>query len=151
MLLSSVMNLLNAFYLREWNKWVWLATVVLIKNAFGGMLGFVMVVYSFIADNSSDKQRTIRLAILSFTWHMTQPAGGPIGAWLLESGGYVCVFSASLLIMGFSFLYMILRLWNFQEKLIGKENMSLLNMFHPRHIKESLQATLKPRSGHKRV
>ena len=57
MLLSSVMNLLNAFYLREWNKWVWLATVVLIKNAFGGMLGFVMVVYSFIADNSSDKYR----------------------------------------------------------------------------------------------
>ena len=82
---------------------------------------------------------------------MTQPAGGPIGAWLLESGGYVCVFSASLLIMVFSFLYMLLRLWNFQEKLTGKENMSLLNMFHPRHIKESLQATLKPRSGHKRV
>jgi hypothetical protein len=47
--------LMNAIYLKEWDKWVWLASVVLSKNFFGGGLGFVMVVYSFIADNSTDK------------------------------------------------------------------------------------------------
>ena len=55
MLFSAGMNLLNAVYLREWNKWVWLATVIFVRNAFGGVLGYVMIVYSFIADNSSDK------------------------------------------------------------------------------------------------
>eukprot|EP00090_Calanus_glacialis_P013647 TRINITY_DN22303_c0_g1_i1.p1 TRINITY_DN22303_c0_g1~~TRINITY_DN22303_c0_g1_i1.p1 ORF type:complete len:512 (+),score=57.94 TRINITY_DN22303_c0_g1_i1:1-1536(+) len=150
-LVSSVMNLMNVIYLKEWDKWVWLASVILSKNVFGGGLGFVMVVYSFIADNSTDKQRTIRLAILSFTWHVTQPAGGPIGAWLLDSGGYVCVFSASLVVMGLSFLYMLLRLWNFQEKKKEKENLSVLNIIHPRHIKDSLSATFKPRPGHKRT
>ena len=54
-LFSSVMNLMNVIYLKEWDKWVWLASVILSKNVFGGGLGFVMVVYSFIADNSTDK------------------------------------------------------------------------------------------------
>ena len=99
MMFSSVMNLMNAVFLKKWNKWIWLVSVILSKNAFAGQLGFIMVVYSFIADNSNDRQRTFRLAILSFTWHVTAPAGGPVGAWLLDAGGYVCVFSASLLIM----------------------------------------------------
>ena len=55
MLFSSVMNLINAVYLKEWDKWVWLLSVVLSKNLTGGSLAFVMVVYSFIADNSNDR------------------------------------------------------------------------------------------------
>ena len=97
------------------------------------------------------RQRTFRLALLSSTWHMTGPAGGPIGAWLLASGGYVCVFSVSLLIMGLAYAYMFLRLWNFQEKLKEKESLSFLSMIHPRHIKESLSASFKPRPGHRRT
>ena len=151
MMFSSVMNLMNAVFLKKWNKWIWLVSVILSKNAFAGQLGFIMVVYSFIADNSNDRQRTFRLAILSFTWHVTAPAGGPVGAWLLDAGGYVCVFSASLLIMSLSFLYMILRLWNFQEKRKEKEILSFLSMIHPRHIKDSLSATLKPRPSHRRT
>ena len=54
-LLSAVMNMLNAIYLKEWDKWVWLGSVVLSKNVFGGTLAYVMVVYSFIADNSNDR------------------------------------------------------------------------------------------------
>ena len=125
MLLSSMMNLMNAIFLKEWDKWIWLISVVLSKNVFAGQLGFYLVVYSFISDNSRDRERTLRLAILSFTWHITQPAGGPVGAWLLVSGGYVCVFSASLLIMSLAFSYMMLRLWSFQEKCTQKENLSL--------------------------
>jgi hypothetical protein len=53
--------------------------------------------------------------------------------------------------MGLSFLYMLLRLWNFQEKRKEKESLSVLNIIHPRHIKESLSATFKPRPGHKRT
>ena len=82
---------------------------------------------------------------------MTQPAGGPIGAWLLESGGYICVFAASLFVMLLAYMYMILRLWNFQEELEEKESLSFLNMIHPRHVKESLQVIFKPRPNHKRT
>ena len=55
MLLSSFMNLMNAVYLQGWNKWVWLFSVILSQNLFGGSLAYVMVVYSFIADNSNER------------------------------------------------------------------------------------------------
>ena len=55
MLFSSVMNLMNAIYLKDWDKWVWLTSVILSKNIFGGKLGYNMVVYSFIEDISTDK------------------------------------------------------------------------------------------------
>ena len=45
-------------------RWVWLVTVVLSQNFTGGTLAIIMVVYSFIADNSTDEQRTIRLSVL---------------------------------------------------------------------------------------
>ena len=107
--------------------------------------------YRYLIPFTIRRQRTIRLAILSFSWHITPPVAGPIAAWLLESGGYVCVFSTSLVIMGLAFLYMLLRLWNFQEKQKETENLSVLNIIHPRHVKESLSATFKPRPGHKRT
>ena len=55
MLLSSIMNVMNAVYLVEWDRWVWLISVILSKNLFGGSLAYVMVVYSFMADNSNDR------------------------------------------------------------------------------------------------
>ena len=40
--------------------------VTVVQNFSGGTLCFIMVVYSFIADNSADRDRTLRLAILRF-------------------------------------------------------------------------------------
>lgn len=34
------------------------------------------VTYSFIADNSTESQRTFRLSVLSFAWHVASPAAG---------------------------------------------------------------------------
>ena len=36
------------------------------------------VTYSFIADNSTESQRTLRLSVLSFAWHVASPAAGCI-------------------------------------------------------------------------
>ena len=38
------------------------------------------VTYSFIADNSTESQRTFRLSVLSFAWHVASPAAGYGGA-----------------------------------------------------------------------
>ena len=54
-LVGSVFNLLSAIYLDKWNKWVWLGTVMPIQNISGGMLTFIMMIYSFIADNSTPR------------------------------------------------------------------------------------------------
>ena len=43
--LGAGANLLNAIYLDEWNRWVWLATVMPVQNISGGVLTFVMMAY----------------------------------------------------------------------------------------------------------
>ena len=43
--LGAAANLVNAFYLDHWGRWVWLATVMPVQNISGGMLTFIMMTY----------------------------------------------------------------------------------------------------------
>ena len=52
---GALMNLLNAIYLEQWDRWVWLATVMPVQNISGGYLTFIMMTNSFIADNSNQR------------------------------------------------------------------------------------------------
>ena len=63
--LSALANLLNALYLEEWGKWVWLATVMPPLNLSGGISCYIIMLYSFIADNTSPRDRTFRQHFLS--------------------------------------------------------------------------------------
>ena len=75
-LAGAAFNLLNAVYLDTWsrwvgllytctvhlhtctvhlNRWVWLGTVMLVQSFSGGFLAFIMMTYSFIADNSTQR------------------------------------------------------------------------------------------------
>ena len=57
-IIGAVFNLLNAIFLTEWSRWVWLATVMPIQNISGGYLTFIMMTNSFIADNSTNRLRS---------------------------------------------------------------------------------------------
>ena len=54
-ILGAIFNLLNAIFLDSWSRWVWLATVMPVQNISGGFLTFIMMTYSFIADNSTNR------------------------------------------------------------------------------------------------
>ena len=54
-IVGAIFNLLNAIFLDSWSRWVWLATVMPIQNISGGYLTFIMMTYSFIADNSTNR------------------------------------------------------------------------------------------------
>ena len=56
-MVAALCNLLNAIFLDQWNRWVWLATVMPIQNISGGYLCFIMMIFSFIADNSTPRQK----------------------------------------------------------------------------------------------
>ena len=38
------------------------------------------------------RERMIRLGVVSLCWSISQPISYPLGSWLFDSGGYVCVF-----------------------------------------------------------
>ena len=54
---GAAMNLLNAIYLEQWDRWVWLATVMPVQNISGGYLTFI--IYKPLADHS----KTLRILV----------------------------------------------------------------------------------------
>ena len=59
----------------------------------------------------------IRLAVVGMIWDWSYTMSLPLGAWLFNSGRYVCVFGAALLLNLLSCLLALLRLWGFKEKI----------------------------------
>jgi len=150
-ILQALANLLNAIYLSSWNRWVWLATVMPPQSLTGGFLTFVMMTYSFISDNSTPRERTIRLGVLSFCWRLSNPIATALGGLLFQQGGYICVFSSSLLLFVLGSITGLVRLWNFKEHIGSKNKHSLGYFLHPRHVTDSFRVVFKKRSDHKEL
>ena len=150
-LISSFLNFINAVYLKEWSRWVWLATVMVVQNVTGGLLALIMVLYSFIADNSTTRSRTMRLGFISLAWHTAKPIATPLGAWVFKEGGYLYVFGIATALLFTGWTYIILRLWNFKEKINVAKKMSFKETIHYRHVTDSIRTTLRARPGHKRT
>ena len=59
----------------------------------------------------------MRLAALSLCWAISKPISYPLGAFLFDSGGYICVFGSSLLIFSLASCFGLYKLWGFEEKI----------------------------------
>ena len=53
--LGAVGNLFAGVYLDTMDRWVWLGVYLPVQNISGGFLTFIMMTYSFIADNSTSR------------------------------------------------------------------------------------------------
>ena len=53
--LGAVGNLISGIWLDEVSRWEWLALYMPVQNISGGTLTFIMMTYSFIADNSTPR------------------------------------------------------------------------------------------------
>ena len=71
--------------------------------------------------NKPFRERMARLGFASLAWSVSQPISYPFGSLLFDSGGYVCVFSTSLLLFVTASLLGLFRLWGFEEKLTKQE------------------------------
>ena len=113
---------------------MWLGTVMLVQSFSGGFLAFIMMTYSFIADNSTQRwvklldcwcdlplsrERMVRIGLASFSWQVARPISYPLGALLYDSGGYTRVFASSLALYIVACLLGLYALWGFREKRVG--------------------------------
>ena len=107
---------------------------MLVQSFSGGFLAFIMMTYSFIADNSTQRwvkllgcwcdlavprERMVRIGLASFSWQVARPISYPLGALLYDSGGYTRVFAASLILYSVACLLGLYALWGFREKRVG--------------------------------
>ena len=54
-LLGLIGTMLGGIFLDEMSKWVWLGIVMPVTNLSGGVMTFILMTYSFAADNSSPR------------------------------------------------------------------------------------------------
>ena len=77
-LVAGAGNLLAAVYLEKMDRWSWLLVYMIPQNLSGGELTFIMMTYSFIADNStprySNQSYQITAKLTCYKW------GGICGA-----------------------------------------------------------------------
>ena len=103
----------------------------------GGSEVFVMVTYAFIADNSTARQRTFRLGMVSTCYKVARPIATALGGVLFEEGGYFLVLGTSVVFFVLAWVCGVWRLWNFKE-ILGSQKTertnSILDMIHPYHI-----------------
>ena len=70
----------------------------------------------------------IRLAALGFVWDLSYFVSLPLGAWLFNSGGYVCVLATSLALYIIACCLGLVRLWGFKER-IHKTDLTIKGVF----------------------
>ncbi|XP_069985963.1 proton-coupled folate transporter isoform X2 [Penaeus vannamei] len=102
--LSFVGDLLYIFiYLLESLFPSWPPQVLLLASFLnslgGGMMMLLMACYSFMADKTNAKTRTVRMTIMNSIMHMGGPIGTVLGAWVFAAKGYVWVFGLGLVII----------------------------------------------------
>jgi len=154
-MVEGSMLLLNAYFI-EWPKEYLLFSVCLPVALSGGGLAYSMGMNAFIADISSPEQRSFRMAMMQFVKTIGRPFGVQAGAYLYDKGGYVCVFSATLIgrILSFVFLVVRLEMFNWKSKhLQEKEQKNTSKRHHPlspRHIIDSIKVSFKKRTNGKR-
>ena len=93
----------------------------------GGKGVWGLAIYSFLADITTSETRSFRFAMIGFASQLAAPLAPIVGAYLLSSGGYVCVFSTSLALTMLGALYMVLRIRPFNWKPEKKEVLYFCN------------------------
>ena len=111
--------LVGGVYLDQTSKWLWLAFYIPVQSLAGGT--FILITYSFVAENSGSRERMIMLAVLGIVWDVSYTVSLPLGAWLYNSGGYICVFGVALGLYLLASLLALVRLWGFKEKINSEE------------------------------
>ena len=74
-------------------------------------------------DPAVPRERMVRIGLASFSWQVARPISYPLGALLYDSGGYVRVFAASLILYIVACLLGLYALWGFREKRVGGDTL----------------------------
>ena len=95
------------------------------------------------------RSRFLRVSIFCFVQDLANFVALPLGAYLFNSGSYVRVFATDFCLNTFAFLFLIIRLWDFEDKIrnsdlkirgtvIDKRQSNTLDKIHNFHPRNDL-------------
>ena len=112
---------------------------------------WILAMNAFIADvTANPNDLAFRYGMLHLATSLGRPVAAPVGAYLFQTGGYVCVFSTSLCgtALGAAFLFWRIRSfkWNPPKK-EGTFRTISKSAFSLSHISDCIKTTFKKREG----
>ena len=142
-LISQIILVFCAVYFDSKKEWLFLANVPV--TLAGGYAAWILAINSFLADISAPEDRAFRYGMLGLAWRAGEPLGSLAGAYLFEAGGFVCVFSTTVVGTAFGALVLVVMIWKY--KWDPPKSNTKKSAFDISLVLDAFKATFRQRKG----
>lgn len=158
----STMIVVNAF-MEKWTVEMVILTASLPCALTGGNLTVFMAAFSYLADTTSQKQRTLRTTLLEVAYLFPMPTGVALGSYLFShvlgrSYAYMFIINASLLFLAILYTCAFIK-WKTVVNVEKNEQVEnntrmcscIFDLIDLRHVAHSIKALIKKRKENRRL
>jgi len=142
--LSQCVTTVCAYFIDSKKEYLLLAHVPTALS--GGWAVWMLAMNAFVADITAPEDRAFRYGMMHLAHSLGRPLGAPLGAYLLRTGGFLCVFSSALVGITIGSVYLLYRIRSYKWN-PPKTDKKKRNNFSLFHITDAFKATFKKRAG----
>lgn len=154
--LTSIGLIINTYFFHELPVEVAAVTEAIFPALTGGWFTMFMGVFSYIADVTTEEQRTLRIGIVNLFYSLGVPVGAALSGILVRKIGLYGVFSLSATLYVMSFFYGFYRIKEVKrDDLSVKKSANccewLRTFFDTQYVKDTLMVAFKPGPNNRRL
>lgn len=154
--LTSIGLIVNTYFFYELPIEVAAVTEAIFPALTGGWFTMFMGVFSYIADITTEEQRTLRIGIVNLFHSVGVPVGAALSGILVRKIGLYGVFSVSATLYILSFIYGFIRIKEVKTcdpsiKPAANCCEWMRDFFDMRYVKETLTVAFKPGPNNRRL
>ena len=142
-IISQIILVFCAVYFDSRKEWLFLASVPV--TLAGGYAAWILAINSFLADISAPEDRAFRYGMLGLAWRAGEPLGSLAGAYLFEAGGFICVFSTTVVGTAFGGLVLVVMIWKYKWN--PPKSATKKSAFNISLVLDAFKATFRKRKG----
>ncbi|XP_068623606.1 lysosomal proton-coupled steroid conjugate and bile acid symporter SLC46A3-like [Battus philenor] len=154
--LTSIGLIVNTYFFYELPVEVAAVTEAIFPALTGGWFTMFMGIFSYIADVTTEEQRTLRIGIVNLFYSLGVPVGAALSGILVRKIGLYGVFSLSATLYVLSFFYGFFRIKEMKRNDISVKPSSnccewLKDFFDVRYVKDTLMVAFKKGPNNRRL
>ncbi|XP_040580521.1 probable peptidoglycan muropeptide transporter SLC46 [Lepeophtheirus salmonis] len=149
--LSQALLIANGYFLVEWSNYIYILTVSVPIMLVGGKSTSFIATTAFITDISPPRMAAVRLGILHVTQSISEPLANIVGAFLLDSGGFVVVYLFGFIFSAAAYVSLYVCMMKYKTTITEKRKKSFRELMSPRIFIDCFKTFSKVRAGKLRM
>ncbi|XP_038218848.1 solute carrier family 46 member 3-like [Zerene cesonia] len=154
--LTSIGLIVNTYFFYELPVEVAAVTEAIFPALTGGWFTMFMGVFSYIADVTTEEQRTLRIGIVNLFYSLGVPVGAALSGILVRKIGLYGVFSLSATLYILSFIYGFYRIKEVKRTDLDVKPAKncwewLKDFFDTKYVKDTMMVAFKPGPNNRRL